>query len=121
GQARQPIEACHAGPEPGAARRCQHDFPQSPQPGLPRIGQPGSGHLSRPDRLHLRVRTGLMLRIKPRIDAGRAALLITAALAAALGGCQSEPTTAVLAANDYRLRHPIVLAERNETLDLPVG
>ncbi len=62
-----------------------------------------------------------MLRIKPRIGAGRIALPIILALAAVLGGCQSEPTTAVLAANDYRLRHPIVLAERNETLDLPVG
>lgn len=38
-----------------------------------------------------------------------------------LAGCESTEVTSSLAANDYRYRHPIILAEANETLDLPVG
>ncbi|ADZ72083.1 CpaD family pilus assembly protein [Polymorphum gilvum] len=50
------------------------------------------------------------------------ALCATAVSAAALAGCQSGQTSAPLAAtNDYRLRHPIVITEQAETLDLPVG
>jgi pilus assembly protein CpaD len=48
------------------------------------------------------------------------ALAVLAALVAA--GCQTQqPTTDVLATNDYRLRHPIVVGEGVKTLDLPVG
>lgn len=43
----------------------------------------------------------------------------------ALAGCNSQTapsaTTSMLAANDYRLRHPIVVTEQPEVLDLPVG
>lgn len=39
-----------------------------------------------------------------------------------LAGCQTQSQqSASLAANDYRLRHPIVITEQPETLDLPVG
>jgi pilus assembly protein CpaD len=48
------------------------------------------------------------------------AVAVLAALLAA--GCQSQaPTTSALAANDYRLRHPIVVGEGTKTLDLPIG
>lgn len=48
------------------------------------------------------------------------ALAILAALLAA--GCQTQqPTSDVLATNDYRLRHPIIVGEGVKTLDLPVG
>lgn len=38
-------------------------------------------------------------------------------------GCQSQsqPSAQLLASNDYRLRHPIVVTEEPETLDLPIG
>ncbi|MEP1932009.1 MAG: CpaD family pilus assembly protein [Roseibium sp.] len=40
-----------------------------------------------------------------------------------LAACQSKPQSnaALLASNDYRLRHPIVITESPETLDIPVG
>ncbi|MEJ8476198.1 CpaD family pilus assembly protein [Roseibium algae] len=41
-----------------------------------------------------------------------------------LAGCQTntgDSQTSALAANDYRLRHPIVITEQPETLDLPIG
>ncbi|WP_353889648.1 CpaD family pilus assembly protein [uncultured Roseibium sp.] len=41
-----------------------------------------------------------------------------------LAGCQTqsvENQSAMLAANDYQLRHPIVITEQPETLDLPIG
>lgn len=46
------------------------------------------------------------------------------AVVVALAGCQSQTQgtdTSLLAANDYRLRHPIVVTEQPETLDLPIG
>lgn len=38
-------------------------------------------------------------------------------------GCQSQSQNpdGLLASNDYRLRHPIVITEEPETLDLPIG
>ncbi len=50
----------------------------------------------------------------------KAGLSVVAVLFVA--GCQSQsaPTTMV-AANDYRLRHPIIVNEQPETLDLPIG
>ncbi|MEM9633515.1 MAG: CpaD family pilus assembly protein [Pseudomonadota bacterium] len=38
-------------------------------------------------------------------------------------GCQnqSQTTSQLLASHDYRLRHPIVVTEEPETLDLPIG
>lgn len=52
----------------------------------------------------------------------RASVLVAGALV--LAACQSNTggnQTALLAANDYRLRHPIVITEQPETLDLPIG
>ena len=45
-------------------------------------------------------------------------------IALAVSACQSQvpsQNNAYLAANDYRLRHPIVVTEQPEILDLPVG
>ncbi len=44
-------------------------------------------------------------------------------LLAGLNGCQTkqEDSAALLATNDYRVRHPIVIAEKPEILDLPIG
>ncbi|GGB57341.1 type IV pilus protein [Roseibium aquae] len=45
-------------------------------------------------------------------------------LGLALAGCQNQSLDTpegYLAANDYRLRHPIVITEQPETLDLPIG
>lgn len=40
----------------------------------------------------------------------------------ALAGCtNNHNASTVVAANDYRLRHPIVVTEQAETFDLPVG
>lgn len=49
----------------------------------------------------------------PWLVAGLAALMLAA--------CQHAPTSETLARHDYRLRHPIVISEQAETLDLPVG
>jgi len=39
-----------------------------------------------------------------------------------LAGCQSPTSsTATIAANDHRLRHPIIVGEGTKTLDLPIG
>lgn len=46
---------------------------------------------------------------------------ILATLAACQNGQTAMGTDHLLAANDYRLRHPIVLTEAMETLDLPIG
>lgn len=53
----------------------------------------------------------------------RAALPMAAiAIALVAGGCNTQrPTTEVLALNDHRLRHPIVVAEGTKTLDVPIG
>jgi len=48
----------------------------------------------------------------------------TGAAVVFLAGCQSQTQssdTSLLAANDYRVRHPIVVTEQPETLDLPIG
>lgn len=50
----------------------------------------------------------------------RAALLVTL-VAGGLAGCQTNPTSESIARYDYRLRHPIVISEQAETLDIPVG
>lgn len=56
------------------------------------------------------------------MNAFRKSLLPVAALVF-LAGCQSRPeqSSALLAANDYRVRHPIIVTEQPETLDLPIG
>ncbi|MCV0425595.1 MAG: CpaD family pilus assembly protein [Roseibium sp.] len=53
--------------------------------------------------------------------AHRSALLVFGCLM--LAGCQNQSQTQgeLLASNDYRLRHPIVITEEPETLDLPIG
>ncbi len=48
----------------------------------------------------------------------RAGMLLAMATTA---GCQSASTGTTLAENNYRLQHPIVIAEKTETLDLPIG
>ncbi|MEP3046691.1 MAG: CpaD family pilus assembly protein [Roseibium sp.] len=54
-------------------------------------------------------------------SACRIGVLIAGALS--LVACQSKPQSNadLLATNDYRYRHPIVITEAPETLDLPVG
>ncbi|KZM48403.1 CpaD family pilus assembly protein [Labrenzia sp. OB1] len=50
----------------------------------------------------------------------RSALVLLGCLI--MGGCQgSQSQSQILASNDYRLRHPIVITEEPETLDLPIG
>jgi pilus assembly protein CpaD len=53
----------------------------------------------------------------------RASLPLVAVAAALItGACNTQkPTTDVLALNDYRLRHPIIVGEGTKTLDVPVG
>ncbi|PVB59373.1 CpaD family pilus assembly protein [Labrenzia sp. 011] len=52
--------------------------------------------------------------------ASRSALVLLGCLAVA--GCQGgQSQSQILASNDYRLRHPIVITEEPETLDLPIG
>jgi len=56
----------------------------------------------------------------PVSAASKFALLVLAGVAVA--GCQGPQTQSqLLASNDYRLRHPIVITEEPETLDLPIG
>jgi pilus assembly protein CpaD len=50
---------------------------------------------------------------------GKAAVLACAA--AVLAGCQTQPTPAVMASNDYRVRHPIMITEQAEVLDIPLA
>jgi len=59
---------------------------------------------------------------KVRLNAALRSALVVAGCAALLG-CQnqSQNSTAMLAAHDYRLRHPIVVTEAPATLDLPIG
>lgn len=50
----------------------------------------------------------------------RSALVLLGCIAVA--GCESSKSQSqLLASNDYRLRHPIVVTEEPETLDLPIG
>ncbi|WP_299810223.1 CpaD family pilus assembly protein [uncultured Roseibium sp.] len=52
--------------------------------------------------------------------ASRSALVLLGCLV--MAGCQGAQTQSqILASNDYRLRHPIVITEEPETLDLPIG
>ncbi|ASP35974.1 CpaD family pilus assembly protein [Labrenzia sp. VG12] len=64
------------------------------------------------------MKTKKMIRIA---IAPRTALVLTGCLA--VMGCQSQTQqpAALLASNDYQLRHPIVVTEAPETLDLPLG
>lgn len=52
-----------------------------------------------------------------------AGLGLTLVAGMTLAACQSqnELSTSSLASNDFRIRHPIILTEADETLDLPVG
>jgi len=62
--------------------------------------------------------------IKARRPAARAvgSLLLAAMAAALLSGCAKRDSITVGAIpDDYRTNHPIVIAEKEETLDLPVG
>lgn len=55
---------------------------------------------------------------------GKPGLSICLLCAIVVSGCQSNNTGSqfgTVVANDYRLRHPIVITEQPETLDLPVG
>ncbi|ODN70904.1 CpaD family pilus assembly protein [Methylobrevis pamukkalensis] len=54
------------------------------------------------------------------VRAGGIAIL---AVAAALGGCavKTDLTTGSVETDDYRKRHPIVLQDAEQTLDIPVG
>lgn len=52
--------------------------------------------------------------------ASRSAIVLLGCLV--MAGCQGAQTQSqILASNDYRLRHPIVITEEPETLDLPIG
>ncbi len=52
--------------------------------------------------------------------ASKSALVLAGCLVVA--GCQNKQTNAeLLASHDYRYRHPIVITEEPETLDLPIG
>ncbi|WP_269583854.1 CpaD family pilus assembly protein [Roseibium sp. Sym1] len=53
--------------------------------------------------------------------ASRSALVVVGCMAVL--GCQNQTQqqTTLLASHDYRLRHPIVVTEAPETLDLPIG
>jgi pilus assembly protein CpaD len=60
--------------------------------------------------------------VKVRLSAvSRSALAVVGCLAVL--GCQNQGQQSgqMLAANDYRLQHPIVVTEEPETLDLPIG
>jgi len=53
---------------------------------------------------------------------GPALALLAAIVASLLAGCTRRDSITVGAVpDDYRTNHPIVIAEKNETLDLPVG
>lgn len=60
---------------------------------------------------------------KARILSSRTALVLTVAFAAALGaGCAKRHSVTVGAVpDDYRTSHPIIIAEKPMTLDIPVG
>jgi len=49
----------------------------------------------------------------------RSALVLAGCLTAL--GCQNQSPASLLASNDYRANHPIVVTEEPETLDLPIG
>ncbi|POF34445.1 CpaD family pilus assembly protein [Roseibium marinum] len=52
--------------------------------------------------------------------ASKSALVVLGCLV--MAGCQgSQSQSQMLASHDYRLRHPIVITEEPETLDLPIG
>jgi pilus assembly protein CpaD len=59
--------------------------------------------------------------LRERCSLMRAILGITAASAAALGGCMSRPDVTSSIPADYRQRHAISLVRGNETLDVFVG
>ena len=53
---------------------------------------------------------------------GKAAIVLAAAAVALLSGCAKRDSITVGAVpDDYRTNHPIIIAEKEETLDLPVG
>lgn len=53
---------------------------------------------------------------------GRAAPVLAVAVAALLAGCaQRDSITVGAIPDDYRTNHPIVIAEKNQKIDLPVG
>lgn len=53
---------------------------------------------------------------------GRAVPVLAIALAALLSGCANRDSVTVGAIpDDYRTNHPIVIAEKNQKIDLPVG
>jgi pilus assembly protein CpaD len=61
-----------------------------------------------------------------KMKAGRvrasAGLVLTAAAVALLSGCAKRDSITVGAVpDDYRTNHPIIIAEKEQTLDLPVG
>ncbi len=64
------------------------------------------------------MRTNNMVRTA---SASRSALVLLGCLV--MAGCQSQTQSQsqLLASNDYRYRHPIVVTEEPETLDLPIG
>lgn len=64
--------------------------------------------------------------VRSRLASGQGAgpaggLLLIGVLAMGLAGCQTIPSAENVKRYDYRLRHPIVIAEQAETLDIPVG
>ncbi len=62
-----------------------------------------------------------MIRINkgPSADKSKYALVLLGCLIVV--GCQNQTQSQMLASNDYRLQHPIVITEEPETLDLPIG
>jgi pilus assembly protein CpaD len=60
--------------------------------------------------------------VKPQKTAAFAKGLFTLALALAAGGCLREPAvTATVMADDYRDRHPIIVADAEESMDVYAG
>ncbi|QPC94935.1 CpaD family pilus assembly protein [Mesorhizobium sp. INR15] len=59
---------------------------------------------------------------RSRIRRGAVPILAAAALAALLSGCAKRDSITVGAIpDDYRTTHPIVISEKNQKIDLPVG
>ncbi|MFD2052765.1 CpaD family pilus assembly protein [Mesorhizobium calcicola] len=62
------------------------------------------------------------MRFGPSRIRGRAVPLLAVAVAALLAGCaQRDSITVGAIPDDYRTNHPIVIAEKNQKIDLPVG
>src|SRR5690606_17057419 len=110
--------SCPAGRQFHSAQRRRGHLPRPRQPGLRNDeDEPAQRTLPRRRRLHLQVR-GAMLKSRIRGTVPVLALALTGLLA----GCAHRDSITVGAVpDDYRTNHPIVLTEKEQVLDLPVG